>query len=164
MRKFVFYDTDINGKEDYDIAGDDYAKLISVCCKYSAYLSLRITDCGLPCVKELEKYRVEKDKKFVYMYAHFYKEGSAKSDSEVRYYSVCPELMDLLLRVSDNIFGWINGQGYANPEDPVFYRADGSVFFSSVIHDGQCVLYPNDDEDVSEIVSKDNWSVMKEQR
>ena len=54
MSKYIFYDTDISGEKDYDIAGDDYVKLISICCKYSAYLSLRITDSGIFYAKELE--------------------------------------------------------------------------------------------------------------
>lgn len=47
--------------------------------------------------------------------------------------------------------------GFKNPEDPVFYRDDGSVFFSSIIHDGKCFLFPTDSENISDIVSSDHW-------
>ena len=162
MSKYIFRDTDISGEAEYDITGDNYVKLISVCCKYSSYLSLRITSNEISGAKELEKYVVPKKKNLVYMYDQFYRENSLQSNLEVKYYRVCPELRDLLLRISDSIFKWINGWGYVNPEDPVFYRADGSVFFSSIIHDGECLLYPNDEEDISEILLNDNWIEIKE--
>ena len=44
------------------------------------------------------------------------------------------------------------GQGHKNPEDPIFYRADGSKFFLSVIHEGELELYVNDSEDISAIL------------
>ena len=42
-------------------------------------------------------------------------------------------------------------------EDLTFYRADGSIFFESTTHEGYCDLFPRDDEDVSELVSKEGW-------
>ena len=162
MSKYIFFDRDVSEEEDRDITDDHYEKLITICCKYSAYLSLRITGDNINGADELEKYRVQVDRDFVYMYGHFYREYSLQFYSEVRYYRVCPELRDLLLKISDSVFKWINGWGYTNPDDPVFYRADGSVFFSSVIHDGECLLHPNDDEDVSEIVLNDDWIKFEE--
>ena len=39
----------------------------------------------------------------------------------------------------------------------VYLSSDGSVFFSSVIHEGECTLHVRDDEDVSEIINNPLW-------
>jgi len=70
---------------------------------------------------------------------------------------MCPELCELLLKITDSIFKWIDGWGFKNPEDPCFYRDDGSAFFTSVIHEGVVKLTPRENEDVSKIISNPLW-------
>ena len=55
MSRYVFYDADVTGKEEYDICGQDYATLIKTCCKYCSTLSFRITHADTSFVAELEK-------------------------------------------------------------------------------------------------------------
>ena len=47
--------------------------------------------------------------------------------------------------------------GFNNPENPVFYRENGSIFFSSLIHEGEITLTVNDGEDVSKITMINGW-------
>lgn len=156
MKKYVFYDTDITGQEEYDIAGEDYRELIQICCKYCTIVSLRITHAETSFVNELEKYRIPKDKNITFVYKHYY--GiSSKNPTEVKFYRICPELYELLLKISESVFKWIYGWGYTNPEDPAFYRSDGSVFFSSIIHEGECTLTPINGENISKIIEKGHW-------
>ena len=76
--------------------------------------------------------------------------------SYFNYYRVCDKLCDILLKTTNHIFSWLNGWGYENPEDPTFYREDGSLFFTSTIHEGECTLFVRD-EDVSEILANKLW-------
>ncbi|MBE6625537.1 MAG: hypothetical protein E7622_07885 [Ruminococcaceae bacterium] len=61
------------------------------------------------------------------------------------------------MKITDSIFKWIDGWGFKNPEDPCFYRDDGSAFFTSVIHEGVVKLTPRENEDVSKIISNPLW-------
>lgn len=157
MDKYVFRDTDITGFEEYDIVGDDYKTLIDTCCKYCTVMSLYITDSKLNHLDELEKFRIPKNENIKFIYEHY--GGNPAYWASVKYYRVCPELKELLLKISDSIFKWLNGWGYKNPDDPTFYRKDGSVFFTSTIHDGECILMPKENEDVTGILSNKNWKV-----
>ena len=59
-------------------------------------------------------------------------------------------------RMNDSIFKWMYGK-VKKPEDIAFYREDGSVFLSSVIHEGEDSLFPREGEDISAILDLDNW-------
>ena len=162
MIKYRFYDTDITGRENYDITGEHYKEVIQTCCKYCTELSLRIIDPQTCFMIELEQYRISIDKNIVMAYTHYYREFSIEYQKEVRFYKVTPALCELLLHISDSVFQWIFAYGYHNPEDPVFYRADGSIFFDCVIHEGYCTFMPRENEDISQILSRGNWKLLKE--
>lgn len=162
MKRYKFYDTDITGREDYDIIGEYYKELIQICCKYCTVFSLKFTDPRTCFMKELEKYRIPIDKNAVIAYAHYYRELSIEYQKEIRFYKITPALCELLLHISDSVFHWSFAYGYHNPEDPVFYRSDGSIFFDSVIHEGYCTLMPREDEDIRSILSKGNWVLLEE--
>ena len=42
-------------------------------------------------------------------------------------------------------------------EDLTFYREDGRIFLRVITHEGECYFYPDDNEDVEKIVTKDHW-------
>ena len=46
---------------------------------------------------------------------------------------------------------------YEPAQDLIFYRIDQTVFFRSVTHEGECWIYPNENEDVSDIIDKPGW-------
>ena len=151
MKKYVFYDTDIDGNEEYDIRGEAYRKLISTCCRYSAVLYLKHTRPDLKAIGQLKDFEIIKPQ-------------NIPEDPErigpycdKRYYSVRPELCDVLLNIADGIFEWLNGWGFKNPDDPIFYRSDGTVFFTSSIHEGVCAMMPRENEDVEELLQAVKW-------
>ena len=51
----------------------------------------------------------------------------------------------------------MNCWGLKNPEDPAFYRKDGTPFFSTTIHEGYFTINADENEDISEILSKRDW-------
>ena len=73
-----------------------------------------------------------------------------------------PEVREYVRGVTDSIFKWMTGRGYDNPDDLTFIRADGTRFFSSIIHEGVCCLTVRDDEDVSGILALGEWNEIEE--
>ncbi len=148
---YRFYDTDIYGNEEYDIVGEEYENLLKTCCKYSSVLSLKFFNKNIPYYRELEQYKIKSKTHNIEIFKNIVKQ------EEVVYYKTSPELCELLLKITDGIFKWIDGWGFKNPEDPCFYRDDGSAFFTSVIHEGVVKLTPRENEDVSKIISNPLW-------
>ena len=61
-----------------------------------------------------------------------------------------------MLSWSNNLFE-LHSFGISKlPEDPLFLRKDGSIFFESTIHEGECFLYPQG-EDISKVLVFGNW-------
>ena len=156
MEKYVFFDTDIDGNEEYDIRGEAYKTLIRTCCEHSAVLYLKYTQPNLPIADQLKKYEINKPSNIpndTVIYGPY---------CERHYFKVCPELCEILLNATEGIFEWLNGWGFQNPDDPTFYREDGSVFFASEIHNGLCVLIPNNGENVEELLRAATWEIADE--
>jgi len=156
MKEYIFYDTDDTGFEEYDICGEDYRRLIETCCKYSSYFSVFHSasqpEKVLPLLTQLEPYEIPKPASVPNMYTHYeYVSGTA------HYYRVCPELCEVLMNSVVSLFDWIPIRGFQNPEDPAFYRKNGTPFFSSTIHEGCCILTPYWDENVESIISAGPW-------
>lgn len=185
MKKYYFYDTDDSGNEDYDIAGEDYCKFLDTCLKYCSSVSFIVYsvswsngDMISVTPEELEKYRIPVTENLLKHYKQAERETyrspvpgdllkcyypDEKTDIpkgwyEIRHYHLCPEVKEMLMNISDSVFQWVCHWGFTNPEDIAFWRKDGSAFFTSVTHEGECFLMPNNDEDVSEIVSANEWS------
>ena len=153
----MFHDWNPVSNEEYDISGTEYCDLIEICCRYSSTVSFIIKNKDEPVCLLLEKFRIEKPKNINY---HFKNYGLGELTNEeigVLYYRVCPELNELMINDCDSFFEWINGWGYNNPEDPTFYREDGSVFLTSTIHEGEIKLTANEKEDVSLFVNDERW-------
>lgn len=62
---------------------------------------------------------------------------------------------EYVLNAVDDLFGWIDSN--EKPEDMTLYRADGSIFFWLLTHEGVCCLLSRSDEDVSGITRKPGW-------
>lgn len=143
MEYYRFYDTDLYGNEEYDISGEQYKELIKECCKHSKYMSFIIYDKSVKGYNQLCEYKlgsidIAPDSKYARKY-------------EILYCNICAGLLNFLLNNVNSIFEWMLGRGFLNPEDPTFYREDGTIFFSSSIHEGIITLRPKGD-DVSHIV------------
>lgn len=150
--QYIFRDTDIYGLAEYDICGNEYEVLIATCCKYSKTISLVITNLSNPIVEQLQQFRIMPPNNVTLSFPDY-----DRQIVDVAYYKVCSALCEILITAVDSIFQWIDGWGYTNPNDPTFYREDGSVFFSSTIHDGICILVPRIEEDVTKIIQNPQW-------
>ena len=166
MKQYNFYDTDPLGYEEYDILGEDYFKLLAVCFSYCDTLSLlfdlRDVKSAL-LFQDLEEYRLPVTEDIKRLYAHYgVFDGDVLGNYEIRHYRLSNEVKEKIIGVTDSIFKWIYGWGCSNPEDPAFFRKDGSVFFQSLIHEGVCSLFPQDEEKVDHIICGKKWNEVKE--
>lgn len=60
--------------------------------------------------------------------------------------------------ITDDLFALVNINELKNkPEDLIFYREDGSVFFWSMLHEGLCIISCRENEDVKDVVSRRGW-------
>lgn len=159
MSIYKFYDTDLSGREELDICGEAYYSLMQTCFHYCDSFSIYVRIDGKPHVnipRELERFRIPVTEQVISAYRH-YSETLDRKTHEIRHYALCSEVQEILLNITDSIFKWICGWGYANPEDPAFFRSDGTVFFSSLIHEGECTLSPNENENIKIVISNNNW-------
>ena len=154
--KYKFRDSDETGWDEYDIEGEDYRVLIDVCSQYCSSVSFDIYPQyeDAEYLKQIQKYLINRENTYRRVTEKF---GSYITGSDKRYYTVCAEMCDLLKK-EKNIFSWFWEE--KNPfhfENLTVYRNDGSVFFESVTHEGECYLLVRDAEDVSKIVSNRLW-------
>ena len=164
MKTYYFYDSDWNyggrGDVEYDIKGAEFRTLLEVCCRYSTHAAFAF--CPL-CDRKYREFLSPFEMPMPDAVSPKDYPTSENNDEPFtkpsfnRVYRTCPELVDALCAISDSIFTYLDGWGYCHPEDPTFYRADGSVFFSSTIHEGECRLTPHDNEDVSQIIANPLW-------
>ena len=156
MAEYRFCDTDITGFAEYDITGSEYEALIDKCFAYCTSFSFYVRSAEVLVPVELEPYRLPLTPS---VKAHYQRYGDI---GQVYHYRLSQRNRRYIHSIADSIFKWIDGWGYHNPEDPVFYRADGSVFLSSRIHEGCISLFPLDGEEVSEIVMNPPWFKIKD--
>lgn len=163
MRKYAFFDTDPSGMAEYDIAGENYEKLIHCCCQYCSSVALLVDNSRVTQMRiltDLEQYRIpttpEIESMYFGEYGHYGHQGSNPL-YEVRHYTLCPAVEGILLHSAHSIFSWLCGWGFTNPADPTFFRKDGSVFLSSVIHEGECRLFAEETENVDMVVAEAGW-------
>lgn len=147
MRCYKFYDTNLNGDADYDIAGKEYIELIDFCCQNACVLSFSYPNESKKLFKQIENFKIRTEESYSL-------QGYNNS-----YYKICLEVSDFLKNNSPSFFEWVcwkNGEFRASAEDLVFFRADGTILLSSDTHNGKITLRPRD-EDVSKIVSNPLW-------
>ena len=151
--EYRFRDTDDTGWDEYDIEGEDYRELIEVCCQYCSVVSFDVYPPNeeVEYLIQLQQHLIKRDPTYKAL------NGNCRTGSDKRYYTVCAEMCDLLKK-ENNIFAWFWEE--KNPfhfENLTFYRNDGTIFFESITHEGECYLYVKETEDVSRIVSNELW-------
>ena len=157
MKYYKFFDHDETPYREYDLSGKEYRDLIGLCFRYSDVLSFINCSPDKRIVKLIENDHISRPD-YIRTDNSLYGYGYLNDDEiGLRFYRLGSEIMEMMLSETGSIFDWISGRGFNNPEDPVFYRKDGSIFFSSVIHEGEITLSVNDDEDVSSIISNAGW-------
>ena len=150
--KYKFLDTDDTGEEDYDIEGEDYRELIDACRQYCSVVSFDIYPKyeDAEYLMQIQQHLIKRDN--IYRVLDGCVTGSNK-----RYYTVCAEMCELLKK-GNNIFSWFwEKEPPFHFENLTFYRNDGTVFFESITHEGECYLYAKETEDVIRIVSNEHW-------
>ncbi|MBQ7160614.1 MAG: hypothetical protein IJR90_02790 [Clostridia bacterium] len=166
MADFYYYDTDASGEAEYDISGEEYRLLLETCFKYGEYFSFRYFEDRVNVPAGILRYAVsakEANINCVFSTRKLENEsGTAVCDQTV-FLRLTDEVKKWILSVTDSIFKWIDGWGNKNPEDPMFYRADGSVLFESVIHDGVIHFNASENENLSAILSDPLWTIKKPQ-
>ena len=159
---YYFYDTDLMGQDDYDIRGESYRELIDVCCRFSTSFSLALWDKNSPVALALKEYEI-KERETLHPYYRFWsKQKNGWSAYVVCYYRVCEETCQILKDITESVFDWCQRKEVPGGEDPSFYREDGSIFFSSEIHDGFLHLAPLESESPFDRISPEHWT--KERR
>lgn len=159
---YRFYDTDSQMQNEYDIQGEQYQKLLDVCFLYCQSVSFVVrtdhhhTDL-FPNYMEKYKAPIPKDANMAYRHYGFAGKYSVTEKYEIRCYYLSEPVKEYLRHKVDSMFEWICGWGFLNPEDPAFFREDGSIFFYSTIHEGVCTLIPGKTEYVSNIIINEGW-------
>ncbi len=162
--RYTFFDTDDTGWAEYDIKGEDYIELMNLCIKHSKTVCFRkfIQFKHYSCIPEqVEKYRLPINENTMKPYYDNYGPYCFKDidDAKEQLYllELSEEVIEWILSAADNIWDWDCGSKKTLIEDPVFFREDGSVFFDSIIHEGEISIYPREGEDVSSVISKGHW-------
>lgn len=160
MKQIYFYDWDPYTNEEFDLCGDAYKVLIDFCFAYSKTISF-LGDYDYTIPSWLKNYEIDQPKEIT---VSFFELGMGKVNREelnLHFYRTCPEIHNWMLTSAKGIFEWLDGWGFHNPENPIFYREDGSVVFCSVVHDGELCLQYREDEDVSNVLSSAPWRFEK---
>ena len=150
---YDFRDTDDTGFAEYDIAGEEYQHLLDACFAHCDRMScfIRSSQVQFPEALAADLLPVSEHVRAQYAaYQH--------QDIRIVLLRLTKENLALIAAQAESIFSWIDGWGMHHLEDPIFYRPDGSVFFASVVHEGECTLYPRAGEDVSCILSNPHWT------
>ena len=144
---YYYLDHDDEPYRELGISGEDYAHLIGTCFRYSTHFSFNIgflrrksIEPGLPApYKTIDKCLLP-----------------ALCD-DIAILPCSEKTKEYLLHTVGDIYEWIDRNGH--PEDLIFYRQDGSIFFWSMIHEGVCCLTERPDENISGIVQNPDWHV-----
>ena len=148
---YYFYDTDETGTAEYDLCGDAYRDLMDLCGKYCATVSFldRTHDKKW---EAIEAYRIPIPDYIPAVYRRHY----ALDDEAqiVQCFRVSDEVLRFLSDHADSVFERKNGV-----EDLAFFREDGTAFFTSIAHEGECILTPRNSEDVEALVRSGPWTM-----
>lgn len=142
MRIYKFFDTDRTGQAELDISGVQYQHFLQACLRHCATVSVMVfLDCAER-VQPWEPYRIPITPEVQLVYAHYGLGSTGQAGSyEARHYLLTPQMKRMLQDQASSLFQWTWAWGHGNPDDISFYRPDGSVFFASLIHEGECTLY-----------------------
>lgn len=159
-----YFDGKTWGKE-IDITDIEYQMLIEKCFEYSSCFSLvfRPSDNKIPYLLKNLHYEnqiefPEYDKYIINSVVSNKWPGTLFTGliGVIRYYKCCKETLKMLYKFSDSIFNF-NFDKFFNPEDLCFYRLDGTVLFATQIEDGECYLFPREDEDFEDVLKSIPW-------
>lgn len=143
---------------DDDICGQEYRDFIDLCFCYSKYFALHYEPLmirgdsnpfGAAELPELSPFKI----------SSFTDTESSGHPSTICIYTCTEKGKRFLQNHVNSLFDWQSyWDGHHNPQDPTFFRADGSIFSFSLIHEGFSEVYNRDDEDVTLLASNPTWA------
>ena len=161
MQKYEYYNYNYYGDENigYKFPKSAYRDLLKACFEHSSFFSVRIM--GIKAAdkipQELDKFRIATSERVLELYGiRTIYDGDSYATQEIRCYKLSAEVCDFILNFTDDLFEWNYVCGDENPEDPMFFRNDESVFFYSSIHDEYCYLLVKPNENVDSIIQRRN--------
>ena len=149
MGYYTYYIRDffLNAGE-FPLSGEHYKELLRCCFQYSAYVSFLRVRPNHPFAGVLKKWEVRNVPQL----------DSSACDLGLRnVYFACEDLHRAMESWTDDLFSLYTMCEHQFPEDPVFFRSDGSVFFESTIHEGECSISPRSGEDVASVLAYGHW-------
>lgn len=145
---YVFWDYDDEADKELDISEDAFSELIDTCFRYADTFAVTYSPQGFHICQGLDVCR------------HVIAKKAIPNGCVRCFFKCCPETRRYLLDSYSCLFGWYWTEKRGRlPEDLAFYRSDGSSFFASETHEGQCYLYPGSDEDFSSVLKSEGWSL-----
>ena len=150
MKQYTFFSRDFfNNSGDFPISEEHYSSLLQHCFRYGKFLSLIVCRDNSPIVEELEQWRVPP----------FQTERLNQQDMR-RFYVACAQVQKIIS--SYNLLDYDEMLRENYPEDLVFVRADGSIFFECIVHEGEYHFYPRDEENIADVLKFGHWMPMDE--
>ena len=150
---YYFYDTDETGTAEYDLSGDAYRELMAVCGKYCAVVSF-LDRTHSKNWKAIEACRIPIPE---YVSAVYRRHYALDNEAQiVQCFRVSADVLRFLSDHADGVFDW-----KCSVEDVAFFREDGTAFFTSITHEGECILTPRDSEDVEALVRSGPWTTKR---
>ena len=162
------------GIEHSDDIDDFYfPDLMSCCFKYSKYLSYDyfwwdgLSKPDNPPVEKILKYEIcdfekmltdEARKNWEEVRLIHNSQIWLNPDMKRKYFVINEDTKNFVLSYGSLFAYWENnhsrGYNYEPAQNLMFYRGDQSLFFLSETHEGECSIYPNENEDISDIICK----------
>lgn len=147
--RYLFYATDyFTNLGEYDFTPEHYCALLKCCVQYSWCFSLEFNGEKPRFAKELAVWQI-KNPNFPY-------QGENQPENR-KYYRVCAESAAFLVQIANSFFDFDYHRNNQYPEDPIFYRKDGTPFLNVIAHEGECNLYPFPGEEVSDVLAFGHW-------
>ena len=148
MKQYTFFSRDyFSNSGNFSIAGDHFVVLMNYCFQYSSYLSFRTSQPDNRIIHELKKCQIESSEI-----------GCELENKHDRIFcNTSKEVYNTLMLCSSILLedGYFRPAGY--PEDIIFYRQDGSIFFEAINHEGEYSLFVSSEENVDAILKFGHW-------
>ena len=148
---YEFRDHDDFG-ERIPCSGHDLELLWGTCAKHAKYVSFVLENDELEHFPVLKEHLVTRDEHH-WLSGIYNRQLRYSQDSEVYFFNVTEKLLSGLFAIADDLWAFTHYYGFDNPEDPTFYREDGSVFFTAVTHEGEAEFTLREDENIDDFIN-----------
>lgn len=140
---YTYFERDyFNNCGSYPMSQSHYEALLQTCFTYSSHFSFCISNFDHILTTALEKWKLDVKTLGV--------------DTRL-VYKACEDTKEILQSYARSVFEFSRYSDQGGPEDLTFYREDDSVFMESVGHEGECSIYPQENEDVSSLLRFGRW-------